>query len=247
MHGQQVMVDIMRHQRQAAFNEGREACGCSSHACNTASEDRCRSECNKRRPAGPAGPAVPFASVTQVCLIGINLFDGGCSLMISPPTYRDVDAMHYCIISLHVPPRSMPCTFKGFEAMPDRSHHSPPGLDCCSHWSWADTCISPLYRRVVCGTLHQQGSLASNNRSITLPQVQVGQSSNDSHQVATAATATVNAPTTVSAPPPPSGAEKPANDVFAGAMARAASQSTIHPLDTMKVRMQAGKPGPGMR
>lgn len=77
-------------------------------------------------------------------------------------------------------------------------------------------------------------------------QVQVGQSSNDSHQVATAATATVSAPTTVNAPPPPNGAEKPANDVFAGAMARAASQSTIHPLDTMKVRMQAGKPGPGM-
>jgi hypothetical protein len=40
-------------------------------------------------------------------------------------------------------------------------------------------------------------------------------------------------------PPPPSG-DKPAHDVVAGAMARAASQSTIHPLDTMKVRMQAG-------
>ncbi len=35
-------------------------------------------------------------------------------------------------------------------------------------------------------------------------------------------------------------ADKPAHDVVAGAMARAASQSTIHPLDTMKVRMQAG-------
>ncbi|WIA33401.1 hypothetical protein OEZ86_006535 [Tetradesmus obliquus] len=34
--------------------------------------------------------------------------------------------------------------------------------------------------------------------------------------------------------------DKPAHDVVAGAMARAASQSTIHPLDTMKVRMQAG-------
>lgn len=31
---------------------------------------------------------------------------------------------------------------------------------------------------------------------------------------------------------------KPASDVLAGAMARAASQSTIHPLDTLKVRMQ---------
>jgi hypothetical protein len=39
--------------------------------------------------------------------------------------------------------------------------------------------------------------------------------------------------------PAPSGVEKPAHDVVAGAMARAASQSTIHPLDTMKVRMQA--------
>lgn len=35
--------------------------------------------------------------------------------------------------------------------------------------------------------------------------------------------------------------DKPAHDVVAGAMARAASQSTIHPLDTMKVRMQAGR------
>lgn len=31
---------------------------------------------------------------------------------------------------------------------------------------------------------------------------------------------------------------KPASDVFAGALARAASQSTIHPLDTLKVRLQ---------
>lgn len=31
----------------------------------------------------------------------------------------------------------------------------------------------------------------------------------------------------------------PMTDVFAGAAARAASQSTIHPLDTIKVRMQA--------
>lgn len=43
----------------------------------------------------------------------------------------------------------------------------------------------------------------------------------------------------VSAPPPPSKVPlKPASDVFAGALARAASQSTIHPLDTFKVRMQ---------
>ena len=31
---------------------------------------------------------------------------------------------------------------------------------------------------------------------------------------------------------------KPASDIFAGALARAASQSTIHPLDTLKVRLQ---------
>lgn len=35
---------------------------------------------------------------------------------------------------------------------------------------------------------------------------------------------------------------KPASDVLAGAVARAASQGTIHPLDTLKVRMQHGKP-----
>lgn len=45
-------------------------------------------------------------------------------------------------------------------------------------------------------------------------------------------------------------ATKPVSDVFAGALARALSQSTIHPLDTLKVRMQAkgaaamGKPAP---
>ncbi|KAK9794674.1 hypothetical protein WJX73_006307 [Symbiochloris irregularis] len=44
-------------------------------------------------------------------------------------------------------------------------------------------------------------------------------------------------------PPPPSKVDaKPATDVLAGAMARAASQGTIHPLDTLKVRMQHGKP-----
>ena len=43
------------------------------------------------------------------------------------------------------------------------------------------------------------------------------------------------------ASPAPAAADKPAHDVFAGAMARAASQSTIHPLDTYKVRMQTGR------
>lgn len=44
-------------------------------------------------------------------------------------------------------------------------------------------------------------------------------------------------------PPPPKGAAAPGDrtavDVLAGALARALSQSTIHPLDTLKVRMQA--------
>lgn len=35
---------------------------------------------------------------------------------------------------------------------------------------------------------------------------------------------------------------KPASDVLAGALARALSQSTIHPLDTLKVRLQARPP-----
>jgi len=53
-------------------------------------------------------------------------------------------------------------------------------------------------------------------------------------------------------PPPPTAAAaaakpkvelKPASDVLAGAVARAASQSTIHPLDTLKVRMQVAGGG----
>ncbi len=38
----------------------------------------------------------------------------------------------------------------------------------------------------------------------------------------------------------PSGSDKPIHDVLAGALARAISQGTIHPIDTLKVRMQAG-------
>ncbi|KAK9863434.1 hypothetical protein WJX84_004136 [Apatococcus fuscideae] len=51
-----------------------------------------------------------------------------------------------------------------------------------------------------------------------------------------------SAPPPPSSPPPPAQPRvdtKPASDVIAGAMARAASQSTIHPLDTLKVRLQA--------
>lgn len=52
---------------------------------------------------------------------------------------------------------------------------------------------------------------------------------------------------TVPDAPPVPAASKPASDVMAGAVARAASQSTIHPLDTLKVRMQAGgKPVRGL-
>lgn len=47
-------------------------------------------------------------------------------------------------------------------------------------------------------------------------------------------------PAAAPVPTPPQPDAKPAHDVVAGAVARAASQSTIHPLDTMKVRMQAG-------
>lgn len=39
-------------------------------------------------------------------------------------------------------------------------------------------------------------------------------------------------------------ATRPASDVLAGALARAASQSIIHPLDTLKVRLQANMRGP---
>lgn len=53
-------------------------------------------------------------------------------------------------------------------------------------------------------------------------------------------TASPPAPPPPPPPPPPQADAKPAHDVVAGAVARAASQSTIHPLDTMKVRMQAG-------
>ncbi|KAG2490171.1 hypothetical protein HYH03_011301 [Edaphochlamys debaryana] len=59
-----------------------------------------------------------------------------------------------------------------------------------------------------------------------------------------AASATV----TAAAPPPPPAPSKvplkPASDVIAGALARAASQSTIHPLDTLKVRLQTSVRAP---
>mmetsp|Transcript_30688 Transcript_30688/g.67966 ORF Transcript_30688/g.67966 Transcript_30688/m.67966 type:complete len:398 (+) Transcript_30688:765-1958(+) len=50
----------------------------------------------------------------------------------------------------------------------------------------------------------------------------------------------LSSPTSVPSAPPASKVPlKPASDVLCGALARAASQSTIHPLDTLKVRLQA--------
>ncbi|GIL92071.1 hypothetical protein Vretimale_14952 [Volvox reticuliferus] len=78
--------------------------------------------------------------------------------------------------------------------------------------------------------------------------------------VATISDSVLNANATVQAGPSPAVAIaapaskvpiKPASDVLAGALARAASQSTIHPLDTLKVRLQtngkvSAKPPPGL-
>lgn len=71
-----------------------------------------------------------------------------------------------------------------------------------------------------------------------------------STSVATISDATMASSSAASATLPPAAAPKvalkPASDVFAGALARAASQSTIHPLDTLKVRLQtAGRTGGG--
>lgn len=59
-----------------------------------------------------------------------------------------------------------------------------------------------------------------------------------SESVLNSQSASLSAPPPPS-PPPPRVDTKPASDVLAGAMARAASQGTIHPLDTLKVRMQS--------
>lgn len=50
-----------------------------------------------------------------------------------------------------------------------------------------------------------------------------------------------------SPPSPPRPVTKPASDVLAGATARAASQATIHPLDTLKVRLQTGRKAAGSK
>ena len=78
------------------------------------------------------------------------------------------------------------------------------------------------------------------------PAPQQGSTQSPTHPLqATAAKAAKEGISTTSAAPAaspaPAAADKPAHDVFAGAMARAASQSTIHPLDTYKVRLQTGR------
>ncbi|KXZ47855.1 hypothetical protein GPECTOR_32g467 [Gonium pectorale] len=74
-----------------------------------------------------------------------------------------------------------------------------------------------------------------------------------SDSVLSASGAAASAAAAPSSPPPAKVPLKPASDVFAGALARAASQSTIHPLDTLKVRLQtnrarsaAAPPPPGL-
>ncbi|GBF94675.1 mitochondrial carrier protein [Raphidocelis subcapitata] len=64
---------------------------------------------------------------------------------------------------------------------------------------------------------------------------------------ATAAAAAAAAAPTASSSPRVAAkpATRPASDVLAGALARAASQSIIHPLDTLKVRLQANVRGGG--
>uniref|UniRef100_A0A7S0S2B4 Mitochondrial carrier protein n=1 Tax=Chlamydomonas leiostraca TaxID=1034604 RepID=A0A7S0S2B4_9CHLO len=58
-----------------------------------------------------------------------------------------------------------------------------------------------------------------------------------------AGSASASVPSSAPSAPPAKVPLKPASDVVCGALARAASQSTIHPLDTLKVRLQARKGG----
>lgn len=82
---------------------------------------------------------------------------------------------------------------------------------------------------------------------MTAAQQQQRRRRSTSPQFASATTATAPSAAVPSAAASPSSSSsskpklelKPASDVLAGAVARAASQSTVHPLDTLKVRMQA--------
>lgn len=85
-----------------------------------------------------------------------------------------------------------------------------------------------------------QGSLSSQQRMLRCLLVEYMQTSRPK-----APDAGVSGSSTSGSAAGASAPDKPAHDVVAGAMARAASQSTIHPLDTMKVRMQAGKAAQG--
>lgn len=84
-----------------------------------------------------------------------------------------------------------------------------------------------------------------------IPGLRRGSSSGSSSRIAAAGTAasltlsSTEAASLAGAAAAPAKAKpqlKPATDVLAGALARALSQSTIHPLDTLKVRLQARPP-----
>lgn len=87
--------------------------------------------------------------------------------------------------------------------------------------------------------LRRAGSRSGNNNS-TAAAASLTLSATDAGLAAATAGGGSSALSAAAAPPPrPKQQLKPASDVLAGAMARALSQSTIHPLDTLKVRMQA--------
>ena len=108
-------------------------------------------------------------------------------------------------------------------------HPSPPLLPCVQGVVTAATGagLTIVLRRAFTGNTGMSTSSAILQAS-------------DSPTVAAATTVPPPLPAPAPPPPPPQPDGKPAHDVVAGAVARAASQSTIHPLDTMKVRMQAG-------
>lgn len=80
----------------------------------------------------------------------------------------------------------------------------------------------------------RRGSSTSSRISAAGPAASLILSSTDASLTSSAGGAAV---ASLAAKPKPQ--LKPASDVLAGALARALSQSTIHPLDTLKVRLQA--------
>lgn len=103
--------------------------------------------------------------------------------------------------------------------------------------------ITIVLRRVFNGAPMGEGlgevSSPTDSSHSSIKAAAVAKASGSATLVSTTAAPPAAAPRPVPTPPHPD--QKPAHDVVAGAMARAASQSTIHPLDTMKVRMQAGR------